>query len=202
MAATLGAILTMIAENEDPQMCCNGIVGPDLNPHPGAFEVKKVQAPVSVSAASEQDVLAGRFTVWNKHHTVDLSHWSIEWELTEDGVVIQSGRLAPMDLGPDQKGQLDIPFKLPEPLTPGAEYHLKISFILAEDAPWAPKGHQVAWDQFRVPLAVPPKTRDARGMPDLVMTETEDGVTVEGRLSASSLTAPGTIAEYVAQGQT
>ena len=44
--------------HEDPQMCCNGVVGPDLVPHPGAFEVKKVQAPVGIQAV---DVLAGRF---------------------------------------------------------------------------------------------------------------------------------------------
>ena len=190
-------------DNEDPQMCCNGIVGPDLEPHPGAFEVKKVQAPVSVSAASERDILAGRFTVWNKHHTLDLGHLDIEWELTEDGVVVQSGRLAPMDLGPDQKARLDIPFKPPEPLTPGAEYHLRVSFTLAVDAPWAPKGHQVAWDQFRLPLAVPPKaTVTVSSMPDLDMRHTSEGVSVEGRgFHVVFDRAQGTIAEYVAHGQ-
>ena len=82
-------------ENEDPQMCCNGIVGPDLTPHPGAYEVKKVQAPVSVRAAHDADVLAGRFTVWNKYHSLDLSHLSVEWELVEDGAIVQSGGLTP-----------------------------------------------------------------------------------------------------------
>ena len=36
----------------DGNMCCNGIVGPDLVPHPGAYEVKKVQAPVAAQAIS------------------------------------------------------------------------------------------------------------------------------------------------------
>ena len=52
--------------HEDPQMCCNGVVGPDLAPHPGAYEVKKVQAPVGIQAV---DVLAGRF-----HHLEQVSH--------------------------------------------------------------------------------------------------------------------------------
>ncbi len=190
-------------DNEDPQMCCNGIVGPDLSPHPGAFEVKKVQAPVAVSAASEQDVLAGRFTVWNKYHTLDLGGLDIGWELTEDGAVIQSGSLTPMDLGPDQKGALEIPFEPPEPLTPGAEYHLKIRFTLAEDMPWASQGYEVAWEQFPVPFDVEPKpvvTLD--GMPDLTMLETPDSVAVHGGdFELCFDKAQGTISDYVVCGQ-
>jgi beta-galactosidase len=190
-------------DNEDPQMCCNGIVGPDLSPHPGAYEVKKVQAPVAVSAASERDVLEGRFTVWNKYHTLNLNHLDVQWELAVDGVVIQSGNLAPLDLGPDRKGPLHIPFRPPELATPGAEYYLKISFALAEDTPWGLKGHEVAWDQFRVPLAVPPKLGLALdSMPDLTMTPEDGRVTVEGvgfRIVFDR--ARGTIVEYTAHGQ-
>ena len=165
-------------EHEDPQMCCNGVVGPDLEPHPGAFEVKKVQAPVGILAA---DVLKGRFTIWNKYHSLSLSHLDIRWELVEDGALIQSGILPPMDLGPDQKGELDIPFKAPEPLMPGAEYHLNIRFVLAENSPWASKGHQVAWEQFRVPFAVAPKpTVAVVTLPDLAMVAQGDSVTIQG----------------------
>ena len=31
--------------NEDPQMCCNGIVGPDLTPHPGRLRLRKSRRP-------------------------------------------------------------------------------------------------------------------------------------------------------------
>jgi beta-galactosidase len=189
--------------DEDPQMCCNGIVGPDLSPHPGAFEVKKVQAPVAVSAASERDLLGGRFTVWNKYHTRSLKHLDIRWELAADGVMIQSGNLAPLDLGPDQKGPLHIPFQLPELATPGAEYYLKISFAVVEDTPWAPKGFEVAWDQFRVPVSVASKPRvPLDSMPDLEMTPEDDRVIVEGAdFRVVFDRAQGTIAEYVAYGQ-
>jgi beta-galactosidase len=190
-------------DNEDPQMCCNGIVGPDLSPHPGAYEVKKVQAPVAVSAASERDVLEGRFTVWNKYHTLSLNHLDIRWELAADGVVIQSGNLAPLHLGPDQKGSLHIPFRPPGPPMPGAQYYFRISFTLADDTPWALKGHEVAWDQFRVPLAVPPKpvmTLDS--MPNLTQTSEDNCVTVEGAdFRVVFDQAQGTIVEYIARGQ-
>jgi beta-galactosidase len=190
-------------DSEDPQMCCNGIVGPDLEPHPGAFEVKKVQAPVAVGAASEQDVLAGRFTTWNKYHSLDLSHLGIQWELAQDGVVVQSGALPPLGLGPGQKDVLEIPFQTPEPLVPGAEYFLKISLVLAEEVPWAPKGHEVAWDQFRVPFAVPPKpVLRLEAMPELTMTPDSDVVTIQGTgFQVVFNAAQGVITGYNAKGQ-
>jgi beta-galactosidase len=189
-------------DNEDPQMCCNGIVGPDLKPHPGAFEVKKVQAPVAVSAASEEDVLAGQFVVWNKYHSSDLWHLEIHWELTEDGVAIQSGLLQPVRLGPGEKGTLHVPFERPETLVPGAEYHLKISFALAEDTPWAPQGHEVAWDQFRVPFPVPPKNvLRLTEMPKLTMTEDDEQVKIQGEDFLISFDkAAGSLAQFVVRG--
>ena len=164
--------------NEDPQMCCNGIVGPDLTPHPGAFEVKKVQAPVGIEAI---DVLKGRFTVWNKYHTLSLAHLDICWELTEDGQPIQKGILPAMDITAGTRGELAIPFQVPVVLKSGAEYHLKIRFLLLVDLPWAPKGYEVAWEQFRVPFSVPPKpTISLAAMPDLVMKSDAQKVTVTG----------------------
>ncbi|HMN60143.1 MAG TPA: glycoside hydrolase family 2 TIM barrel-domain containing protein, partial [Anaerolinea sp.] len=110
--------------NEDPQMCCNGIVGPDLTPHPGAWEVKKIQAPLSAKARNKKDLLAGKLQVWNKHLALDLGHLAIRWELVEDGQVIQSGSLPPMPLSAGEKGLLVVPFAQPETLLPGAEYFL------------------------------------------------------------------------------
>jgi beta-galactosidase len=185
-------------DNEDPQMCCNGIVGPDLTPHPGAYEVKKVQAPVSVGAGSDVDVLAGKFTVWNKYHTLDLSHLDVAWELSEDGTAIQSGNLAPPSLGPGERGALSIPFTAPEPRTPGAEYYVRIRFALAADTPWAPKGHEIAWDQFRVPFQVPPKVVvRVADMPDLEMTTAADSVVIQGAdFQVAFGRAEGTITSY------
>jgi beta-galactosidase len=190
-------------ENEDPQMCCNGIVFPDLSPQPGAWEVKKVQAPVSVYAISDRLTLAGRFTVWNKYHSVDLSHLNIRWELTQDGREVDSGRLAPLNLGPDQKGPLNIPLKAPFVAQAGAEYFLKISFMLAQDTAWAAEGHEVAWDQFPVRFAVPPKpVTTLSTLPELKLVERDDQVIVDGvgfRVVFSR--SQGTIVTYTARGR-
>jgi beta-galactosidase len=164
--------------HEDPQMCCNGIVGPDLKLHPGALEVKKVQAPVGIEAV---DALAGRFIVWNKYHSLSLRHLDVCWELSEDGCPIQSGNLSPLGITAGARRELVIPFQMPEVQRPGAEYHLLIRFVLAEDTPWAPKGHDVAWEQFPIPFAVPPQTAiSLASMPDLVMKSDAQNVIVTG----------------------
>ena len=169
-------------DNEDPQMCCNGIVGPDLVPHPGAYEVKKIQAPVGVKVASDEDLLAGRLFVQNKYHSLSLNHLNILWELIEDGNLIASGEISSPDLQPGHQAEIEVPYQMPEPLTPGAEYHLILRFTLAEGTPWAEKGHEVAWEQFCMPFPVPPApVIETSEMPYLSVVEEEQLVTVRGQ---------------------
>lgn len=186
--------------HEDPQMCCNGVVGPDLVPHPGAYEVKKVQAPVGIQA---MDILAGRFLIWNKHHTVDLTHLEIVWELTEDGREIQTGTLPPLTVAAGLRGQLTIPFHQPDVFQPGAEYHLKIRFVLAADAPWAARGHEVAWEQFPVVFPVPAKpTINLSDLPDLRLEADTEQVKISGvDFEAVFGASEGRLVAYRAHGQ-
>lgn len=148
-------------DNEDPQMCCNGIVGPDLTPHPGAYEVKKVQSPVGIylegwrGFTPPQDIRAGKVTVWNKHQFLSLAHLRPHWELLENGDVIDSGDLPPLDLPAGERAEITLPFRLPTELKPGGEYFVNLRFRLASASGWAPAGHEVAWEQFALPLPVP-----------------------------------------------
>lgn len=135
---------------EHPTQVLNGIVGPTLIPHPGAFEVKNVQAPIAFSATGEES-LAGTVHVLNQHQFIDLSRFDIAWELVEDGRILAQGQcgLPPVEPGGDLK--LTLGFTLPEPV-PGAEYAFNIRARLASDQPWAARGHVIAWAQF--PLAL------------------------------------------------
>jgi beta-galactosidase len=69
-------------QNEDPQMCCNGIVGPDLTPHPGAYEVKKVQAPVALLLERRHARWMGALPVEQTPVPHASSTWTWTWELT------------------------------------------------------------------------------------------------------------------------
>ncbi len=204
--------------HEDPQMCCNGIVGPDLAPHPGAFEVKKVQAPVGIGVSPlfrfgpqplVNDPLTGHLIIWNKYHTLSLSHLEICWELSQDGQVVQSGVLPPLDIAAGERGQLLVPFRTPETILPGAEYYLQVQFVLAADTPWAARGHQVAWEQFRLPLSTPVEPQNfaspasnAPAPAPVTVEEDAQQMTVSGSgFQVIFDKGTGLIASYIANGK-
>ena len=78
----------------------------------------------------------------------------VSWRLTGDGQELQKGELPAPDLAPRATAQLAIPVKAFTP-EPGVEYFLEVSFRLKQDESWAKRGHEIAWDQFKLPDAAP-----------------------------------------------
>ncbi len=211
-------------DNEDPQMCCNGIVGPDLervdepNPplfvHPGAWEVKKVQAPVSIWASGHrwidapgtlphERVLGRRFVIANYYHTLDLSHLRLVWEIIEDGVIRQSGKLSLPPIAAGEEEEIEIPFALPVAPTPGTEWFLNLRFVLIEATAWAPAGHEIAWEQIWLPLPVPEAPRSIERAPSpLTLEEGEPNLTLHGSgFKAAFDHTTGVLTSYTANGR-
>lgn len=189
--------------NEDPQMCNNGIVGPDLTPHPGAWEVKKVQAPLALLAQSPVETLAGKFTLWNKHLALSLGHLRVTWEVMEDGQVIESGEMACPDLPPGERCDLRVPFSSPGKLEAGAEYFLNVHFLLAEATPWADAGHEVYAEQFALLLPVPARPVIApAGLPAVDVEENDAQLAISGGTFRVLFNKQdGTIDSYFANGR-
>jgi beta-galactosidase len=98
----------------------------------------------------------------------------------EDGRDLQDGQLPDLDIAPGQAKQLILPVKsfVPEP---GREYFLELSFNLKEAQPWAPKGHEVAWDQFKLPHAAPAPAVKVSEMPALQLTQNDAEIIVLGK---------------------
>ena len=162
----------------DGTMIADGIVGPDRDLEPEYHEVKKVYQYIK---AEPVDLATGRIRIRNKYDFLSLDFVDISWELAEDGTVIQSGSLPKMNLPAKETENLTVPFKKPK-LKPGAEYHLKITFALAEDTLWADRGHIVAWDQFELPFDTPPvREENVNKMPKLKLQDTADAFTVTGK---------------------
>jgi beta-galactosidase len=162
----------------DGNFCCNGLVQPDRKPNPSIYEVKKVYQRISVTTI---EPLAGTFNICNKYDFTNLDFVNILWELTEDGKIIQKGKLPKVSLAPGQDKQINVPFKKPN-LQPGAEYLLKITFELADDAPWAARGHVVAWEQFEIPFDTSQApSADTAAMPSLKLQESDKALKITGR---------------------
>ncbi len=126
--------------------CLNGIVASDRTPKPELYECKKVNQPVVIS---EVNALQGDFEILNRHHAIDLSIYDLVWEITEQGKIIQSGKLPTLVTPPYKKEIIHIPFKTIIPKT-GREYFLTITGKLKKGTLWANMGYPVFSEQFKL----------------------------------------------------
>ena len=133
----------------DGNFCINGLIQPDRQPNPHLWEVKKVYQHIKVHA---EEPAARRLKVENKYHFTNLDEFEATWVLRSDGEEVQSGTLGRLDVAPQTSKDIVVPFQ--QPFDSG-ECLLTVSFVLADEKSWAPKGHRVAWDQF-VTLGVAP----------------------------------------------
>jgi beta-galactosidase len=177
----------------------DGLVFSDRRTQPELEEVKKVYQFVKVEPV---DLAAGRVRVRNKHIFADLSFLEGSWELTEDGTVIERGKLPRLNTAAGQAEEVTLPLRRPT-LKPGAEYFLKVTFALAADASWAKRGHVVAWDQFAMPYGGREAAAlDAASAPALAVEETNAGVTLRGpRFLARIGKVSGALEAYEVQGR-
>jgi beta-galactosidase/evolved beta-galactosidase subunit alpha len=74
---------------------------------------------------------------------------------------------------------------MPEAPLSAADHWLNLRFLLASDTPWAGKGHEVAWAQFRLPVPVPQAPRiSCSSMGPVRIDESSRSITVETADSA------------------
>ena len=130
----------------DANFVADGLVGPDGAPHPAMRELAWVHRPVMVELVS---ATRGTVRVTNRQWFSTLAAFRGEWELSIDGVVRVSGRLSLPALTAGASAVVTVPYERPQ-LLAGQEAHLTVRVRTVSDEAWAPKGHQVAWDQFVV----------------------------------------------------
>ncbi|MFC1490871.1 glycoside hydrolase family 2 TIM barrel-domain containing protein, partial [Candidatus Latescibacterota bacterium] len=133
----------------DGSFCCNGVVQPDRTPNPHAYEIGKVYQNIKVTAITPE---TGKFSILNKYTFIPLDFVAIEWELTENGLVVDRGTMDCPTIAPGSTGDVNIAYDKMK-VSGNGELMLRINFALKRDQSWAEKGHVVAWDQF--PLTQP-----------------------------------------------
>jgi beta-galactosidase len=134
----------------DDNFCTNGLVSPDRDLHPGIYEVKKAYQPVKIELGKVElkgEHFGATIRVLNKNLFRDLSFLEGRWELLrKGGEVVQQGLLPTLQTRPGGSSEVELPlgdFGL-------GEAFINVTFSLAEDMPWAPKGHVMAWEQFQI----------------------------------------------------
>ncbi|HXS68129.1 MAG TPA: glycoside hydrolase family 2 TIM barrel-domain containing protein [Candidatus Polarisedimenticolia bacterium] len=162
----------------DDNFCCNGLVTPDRKPHPGLFEVKHVYQYIHCRPV---DLKQRTVEIKNRFDFTNLKDIAAgEWILKADGTEIQSGKLPDLDVEPGATKRLTIPIKAFQP-QPGVEYFLEFVFTLKHDAPWASAGHEIAWDEFKLPDWISPVVMAAGQLPSVHWTADTNGAVVSGK---------------------
>jgi beta-galactosidase len=146
-----------------------GAIWPDRKPQPEMWQIKKSAQPVIVKLVSAE---RGEVEITNRYLFTSLDKLQPVWKLQGDGEILQTGTLD-IDLGPQEKRIISVPYKKPE-LKPGTEYRLLVSFLQKEKTLWAEPGFEIAWDQLELPWFVPePKVVKELMAPMYVKEETE-----------------------------
>ena len=157
----------------DGNFCCNGLVNPDRVPHPGAYEVKKVYQYIGFKAI---DILKGQFELINKYDFTNLNHYSFDWRIEADGLVVAQGQLPSVAADAHGKTEVSVPFNLkPEA---GKEYFIIFSAKTKKAAGLVPVGYEVAYEQFQIPIRAAAITISPKG--ELTVEKTSEKAVIKG----------------------
>lgn len=134
----------------------HGLVFSDRTPTPGLVELAKAHEPVSIEVRSDDAVVH----IVNNRHYVSTAGLVFRWSLEADGEIVASGVLPAAEVAPGESVQVAIPDAATD-ASGRSDAVLTVEAALAEDAPWAPAGHVVAWGQS-VAAAAAPGREEAR----------------------------------------
>lgn len=127
----------------DNNFNCNGILGPDRQMNPHAYEVAYQYQNIW---AEPVDLQAGKISVYNEFFFRNLSNHKLEWTLLQNGKPIQNGEVAELNVQPQQKTTLTLPYRVPA----DGEIMLNIAFRLKTAEPLLEAGSRMAYRQLVV----------------------------------------------------
>ena len=129
----------------DNNFNCNGIIGPDRQLNPHAYEVAYQYQNIWAKMVNAE---TGEVSVHNENFFRDLSNYALAWSLEEDGVETQNGTIADLDVAAQQTKNFTIPYDKSK--IKGKEVFLNIDFRLKEAEPLLTAGQVMAYAQLPV----------------------------------------------------
>ena len=120
---------------------CNGIFYPNRKPNPHAWEMKKVYQNIHTLMADKNTI-----SVYNENFFTDLSNIYMEWNVTVNGSIKQSGTVTDVNVMPHSIKEFIIPLKV---FSEG-EVFLNVVYKQKKEKLLVPGNHIVAEEQLLV----------------------------------------------------
>lgn len=130
----------------DGNFCVDGLVFPDRTPSPGLFEYKYVIQPVHTETVNLDK---GLIKITNRYDFITLSHLECRYEITCNGKQVYADMIKLPEIYPHKSVVLELPYQLPH----SGECYLTCSYVNVNDTNYSLRGHEVAFAQFRLPVA-------------------------------------------------
>lgn len=131
-------------DSSDQNFCDNGLISPDRVPNPHMYEVGYCYQNILTTL---KDASKGVIEVYNENFFVDLSAYSLEWELLKDGSAVRRGVVADLDIKPQQKKDITLPVGQTDA---SSEWLLNVKYILKDADGLLSAGYVVAKDQLAI----------------------------------------------------
>ena len=177
----------------------NGLMDPDRNPHPHAFEVKKVYEAVELT---QLDGRQGHYQITNEYDFINLDRFDLHWQIEADGKVWQQGNMPLPSVLPSTTGTIKIKH-LPLPEHASQEFFMLLK--VKSRQPWngIEAGHELAIEQFSLPVVVDDKMRVSGKGSSLNVTESGPQLTIENdQVSVAFDKRSGWMTHWRVQGNT
>ena len=131
----------------DGNFLCNGIIAPDRTPHPAMTEVKYAYQNVGFEAI---DLASGKFLIKNRFYFTNLKKHQINYAVKANGKVIRKGKTF-LDIEPQSSQEFNVNLAGLQAKT-GTEYFVNFWVTTTEPEILIPAGHEIASEQFRLPI--------------------------------------------------
>jgi beta-galactosidase len=125
----------------DNNFCVKGVVTAYRELTPMAVEIKKVLQPIKTEWKGGNQIQINNGYFFRRLNNVQLN-----WELIEDGRIIEKGVIKTIDFAPQEHALVSLPIKTPH--KPGKEYFINVHYLLQEAEPFLEAGYKIAYDQF------------------------------------------------------
>lgn len=148
--------------NEDKNFCNNGLISPDRNYNPHAYEVQYFYQNIWTTAV---DLQKGIVEVYNENFFRNLDNQFMEWQVLADGKVIESGVISDLKVAPCQKAQIQLAYSA-QNLPKDKELLLNVAFKLKKAEQLLSAGFKVATNQLVINAYSPKPVAIANVQPD------------------------------------